>query len=399
MALLAPFRGVHYPPGRSLADLLAPPYDVISDAEHRRLARSHPRNYIHLTLGSSPTAHRNYRQIGARLRTWLKDGVLVRDPELCYYAYCQEFVFAGTVQKFWGLMALLHLEPFGEGKIFPHEAVHAGPVEDRLKIMEGTRANLESIIAMYRSPADPMNLLFESLEVLPPALTAGFPNGGRHRIWKLTAPRTRARIARALGRLPFFIADGHHRYHAAWLYRSRHRRVPEARWMMALVANTEQKGLKILPYHRTIACDTPVSSSLPQSLSRFGRVEKLGRSVPTVSGDPVPRHALGFWAKATGGWLLHLPPPVRGTKPRDALEIARLHELLPQVLNQKAITYTKDPREAAATARTNPHALACFLPALTSEQITRISFGGDTLPQKSTFFIPKPLSGLVLRVM
>lgn len=390
---------MHYPAGRALADLLAPPFDVISPAEHRRLAASHPRNYVHITLGSAPTARRNYAVIGARLRRWLHDGVLTRDPEPCYYAYCQEFVWEGVMQKVWGLVAMIHLEPWGKGKIFPHEMVHAGPIEDRLRIMEGTRANLEPIIAMYRSPSDPMTLLFESLEVLPPALTAGFPNGARHRIWKLPAARTRTRIGRTLDRLPFFIADGHHRYTAAWQYRARHASTPEARWMMALVANTEQKGLKILPYHRMVECGVAVPAGLPHAAARFGRVERLGRAVPTADGVPLPRHALGFWARATGGWVLHLPPPPRGTTPRDGLEVTRLHGLLPRLVAVKATTYTKDAGEAAAAARANPRTLACLLPPVTSEQITRISFGGDTLPQKSTYFMPKPLSGLILRVM
>jgi uncharacterized protein (DUF1015 family) len=281
MATIAPFQGVHYPPSRALPDLLAPPYDIINPAEHARLAASHPHNYVHLTLGT-PGRKRDYTAIGARLRRWIHDGILVQDPEPAFYAYCREFVHEGTVQKFWGVLGLLRLEPFGAGMIFPHEAVHAGPVEDRLRIMEGTRANLEPIISLYRSPSDPMNLLFESLEALPPSITASEPNGGRHRIWTLDAPRTRARIQRTVRRLPFFIADGHHRYHSAWLFRSRHRQNREAQWMLSLIANTEQKGLKILPYHRIVTCEGSVPASLPLDCMRFGKIEKLGRNFGAI---------------------------------------------------------------------------------------------------------------------
>lgn len=397
MATVAPFPGVHFPASRALPDLLAPPYDVISDAEHRRLAASDPHNYIHLTLGE-PGRRRNYSGIGHKLRRWIKDGVLHQDHEKAFYAYCQEYVLAGQVMKFWGLLGLLHLEPFGAGKIFPHEAVHAGPVEDRLKIMEGTRANLEPIISLYRLPQDPMTLLFESLEVLPPQLTASFPNGSRHRVWKLSAARTRSRIARMLKRHPFFIADGHHRYHAAWIFRQKHRRWREAQWMMSLVANTEQKGLRILPYFRTVTTAGAVPASLPVSCERFGRVERLGhRFVPAVAN--LPRNALGFYARAAGSWVLHLPPLPAGAHPRDTLEVARLHELLPQIAETSSIAFTKDAAEAAAGARRTAHGLACFLPPPSSQHITEIAFGGETLPQKSTFFLPKPLSGLVLRLL
>jgi len=397
MATVAPFRGVHFPPGRALQDLLAPPYDVISDAEHRTLCASHPHNIIHLTLGA-PGKRRNYRQIGGKLRRWVKDGVLVQDPTPNFYAYCQEWEYDGHMEKFWGILALLKLEPFGAGKIFPHEAVMPGPVEDRLKIMEGTGANLEPIISLYRAPADPMTMLFESLEVMPPSLAAAYGDGSRHRLWNLSAPRTRARIQRTLKRLPFFIADGHHRYHAAWIFRQRHRQRRSAQWMLSLVANTEQRGLKILPYHRIVTCEGPLTPSLPQIMSRFGRIERLGSRLPGSIPKP-GRHGLGFYARGTGGWILHLPPPAAGATPRDSLEVTRLHELLPQVVRIKKLVFTKTAVEAAETARQAPAALACFLPAPTSQNITTIAFGGETLPQKSTFFRPKPLSGLVLRLL
>jgi len=397
MATVAPFRGVHYPPGRALHDLLAPPYDVISDAEHRKLCATHAHNIIHLTLGAADT-RRNYRQIGAKLKRWMKDGVLVQDPVPNFYAYCQEWEYEGHMEKFWGILAMLKLEPFGAGKIFPHEAVMPGPVEDRLKIMEGTGANLEPIISLYRAPADPMTMLFESLEVMPPSLAAAYEDGSRHRLWKLSAPRTRARIQRTLKPLPFFIADGHHRYHAAWIFRQRHRRLRTAQWMLSLVANTEQRGLKILPYHRIVTCETKPAALLPQIMSRFGRIERLGSRLPGAIPKP-GRHAVGFFTRAAGGWILHLPPPAAGITPRDTLEVTRLHELLPQLVRIKALTFTKNAEEAAQAARKSPVALACFLPAPTSQHITTIAFGGETLPQKSTFFRPKPLSGLVLRLL
>jgi uncharacterized protein (DUF1015 family) len=393
VALIAPFRGVHYPAGRGLSDRLAPPYDVISEREHRRLAASHPHNVVHLTLGSAPAAKRDYRRIGRRLRRWLADGVLVQDPVPAFYAYCQEYVHAGTIERFWGILAALRLEPLGAGRIFPHEQVHGGPVEDRLRIMDGTGANLEPIVAMYRAPSDPMTLLFESLEAQPPALTADFGDGSRHRLWALTAAHTRGRIVRTLRRLPLFIADGHHRYHAAWAYHLRHPRRPEAHWTLSLVANTEQPGLKILPYHRVITAERILENGLPSALARFGRVER-------VRGVPAPgRHALGFASRSTGAFVLHLPPPPARSSPRDALEVVRLHRLLEEAVPPKEIAFTKDGAEAVAAARRSGRVLACLLPPPTSQQVARVAFSGNTLPRKSTYFVPKPASGLMLRLL
>lgn len=397
MATVAPLRGIHYVPSRSLSDLLAPPYDIIGDKEHRRLHASHPHNIIHLTLGA-PGRRRPYAQIGRRLRGWVNEGVLVQDPELCFYAYCQEYVHEGHVLKMWGLVCLLRLEPFGAGRIFPHESVHAGPVQDRLKIMEGTRANLEPIISLYRASSDPMDLLFESLEGLPPLLAADFANGNRHRIWKLSAPRTRTRIQRALRKLSFFIADGHHRYHAAWIFRQRHRRWKEAHWMLAFVANTEQRGLRILPYYRAIRCLEPLTSQVPLSCEWFGRVERLGRRF-TPRLLQLGRNSIGFYSRGCGAWLLHLPAALPQAKPRDTLEVVQLHEILPQIVKIREIDFLKDPMEAAQAARKTPSTLACFLPPPLSQTITSIAFGGDILPPKATFFTPKPASGLILRLL
>jgi len=322
----------------------------------------------------------------------------VQDPELSFYAYCQEYVHEGHVLKFWGLLCLLRLEPFGKGKIFPHESVHAGPVEDRLKIIEGTRANLEPIISLYRSLDDPMDLLFESLEGLPPLLAADFANGNRHRIWKLSAPRTRTRIQRTLKRLSFFIADGHHRYHASWIFRQRHRRWRETHSMLALVANTEQKGLKILPYYRAVDCTEPLSTKVPLSCEWFGRVERLGTKFSPRLLD-LGQNTLGFHTRGFGSWLLHLPAPLKGVKPRDALEVVRLHEILPQIVKIREINFLKDPMEATAAAKKSSSTLACFLPPPSSQNITSIAFGRDILPPKATFFTPKPASGLILRLL
>src|SRR6185503_3855643 len=136
---------------------------------------------------------------------------------------------------------------------------------------------------------------------------------------------------------------------------------------------------------RIVSCESKLSPSLPNTMSRFGRIERLGSRLPASIAKP-GRHAIGFYSRAAGGWLLHLPAPAAATKPRDTLEVTRLHELLPQTVRIKGLTYTKNADEAALAARSSPASLACFLPAPSSQHITTIAFGGQTLPQKSTFF-------------
>jgi len=396
MARVMPLAAVRYAAVRDLPGLLAPPYDVINDRELARLNRLAPHNITHLTLGSS-LRKRSYREISRRFRKWLDDGVMVQDPRRAFYAYCQDYLFDGHPLRFWGLLGLLKLEPFGAGNIYPHEAVLPEPVEDRMRVMEHARANLEPIMTLYRQISDPMDMLFESLEGLPPLISATFPGGNRHRVWRLPLSQTCARIQRNLRGLKLFVADGHHRYHAAWMFRQRHRRLSGADWILSLVANTEQKGMRINPIHRYFTCAQVITADLPRSLATFGRIERLGSRARAVM-EP-GRNAIGFYARGTGAWFLHLPPLPERLKPRETLEVVRLHELIPQVARVADVKFPKDPEEAAAAARRSPSVLAVFLPPISSHLITSIAFGGETLPQKSTFFLPKPASGLVLRLI
>jgi len=398
MAKLAPFNGVRFGITGDISGFLAPPYDVIDDKEHAVLCKTNPANIIHLTLGAPGQKQRDYRAIGSRLQKWLREGVLQRETDKSFYAYCHEYSIDGQRMKFWGLFALLKLNEFGKGPVYPHEQIHQGPVDDRYHIMESTRANLEPIMALYRAPNDPMNMLYAGLEGLTPVSMALLSNGTRHRMWKLSMPHTRTRIQKMLGKLPLFIADGHHRYNSALIYRRAHARMKGADYMMALIGNTEQKGMRILPINRLIYSVTPVSSDLPRDMARFGRIEKLGRKF-NKSLLQIPKNALGFYNRKAGSWLVHLPPLPVKTAPRETLEVTRLHDILPQVIPVKETVYTKKAAEDIGAVAKNPSILACFLPPLASSTICAVAFGNQFLPQKSTFFQPKPQSGMVLRLI
>lgn len=399
MATIAPFNGVRFAAGGDVSRFLAPPYDVISEREQRALCAQDPHNIIHLTLGAPRAGRRDYRSIGRRLGGWVREGVLVREPAECFYGYCQEYALDGVRLKFWGLLALIRLNEFGHGPVYPHEKVHPGPVDDRYRIMEATRANLEPIMTLYRAPSDPLELLYSSLDGLPPALCANLSNGTRHRVWRLSAAHTRSRIRRALRRHPLVIADGHHRYNSALMYWRRHRRAKSAGWMMSLVGNTEQKGLRILPINRIIRCAGPVTAGLPRTMSRFGRVERLGaRFTRTLL--RIPANTLGFFSRNAGAWLLHLPAPRPGAGAVESMEVSRLHEeVLPLTVEAREIVYTKRVAEDIDKAARNRSVLTCFLPSPQSSAVCTVAFGNGFMPQKSTFFMPKPQSGLVLRLI
>jgi len=398
MAKIAPFNGIRYGVNGDISRQIAPPFDVINEKEHKLLCKSSPSNIIHLTLGAHGQKNRDYHAIGGRLQKWLREGVLRREPEKSFYAYSQEYSLEGQRLKFWGLFALLKLNEFGKGPVYPHEKIYQGPVDDRYRIMEATRANLEPIMALYRAPNDPMSMLYSSLEGLPPVSSAELADGTRHRMWKLSMPHTRMRIQRMIGRLPLVIADGHHRYNSALIYRRAHPRARGADYLMALIGNTEQKGIRILPINRIITSVSALSSELPRDMARFGRVEKLGRKFNKLLLH-MPKNTLGFFNRKAGSWLLHLPPLPAKTPARETLEVTRLHDLLPQVIAAKEIVYTKKVAEDIGSAAKNPAMLGCFLPPPASSIICAVAFANEVLPQKSTFFQPKPQSGMVMRMI
>ena len=249
MAVVRPFRALRYDPavGGPLDLLVAPPYDVIEAEQREELLGRSPYNVVHLTLPDSE------EEAAASLAEWQERGVLVRDPEPSCWWLAQEYVGPdGVERRREGLVAALRLEPYEDRVVLPHERTHAGPKEDRLRLLRATRTQFEPLFFLWDGTVE-VDGLGE------PDLTAD-EGGVVSQLWKLDAEFTDA-LADELADAQLLIADGHHRYETALAFHEEDGTEASA-WLLAVIVPTGQEGLTIFPTHRVAQSAGDASGTL-----------------------------------------------------------------------------------------------------------------------------------------
>ena len=431
MAIVSPFRGIHYD-GEKLGDLsevVAPPYDVISPEEQKRLHRRNLRNIVWIDFGlekeGDGPSENKYTRAAGYFRLWQSEGTLVRDGSPALYYYEQEFAIPGRgdfVRK--GFLGALRLSAFGEGTVFPHERTHSRPKEDRLRLMRATQAHMSPIFALYSDPSDKVAGALIGKTKRAPDFLATDDLGVKHRVWTVDDPAVLAATAGQMRDRKIFIADGHHRYETALAFRDemreRHGMREEAAYehVLMFLCNMDDEGIVILPTHRGV-------HSLP-GFTEESFAEKVRACLPMETRKGSPEDAMqaveaaGREGKAiawsAGGDRFHLvtfPDLPRFCEERlsgfpaslRTLDVVMLHGFLfEQVLGitPEAVTagqhvrYYKDPAVAAADLAGGSIQAAFFLNPVTVEEFRDVSLSGHVLPQKTTFFYPKILTGLLI---
>jgi uncharacterized protein (DUF1015 family) len=332
-----PFRALRYDPGIAgpLEELVAPPYDVISDLERRDYLARSPYNVVHLTLPDSE------EQAAADFADWRRRGVLALGDEL-YWWVAQDYVGPdGVARAREGVAASVPVTPYEERQVLPHERTHAGPKEGRLRLLRATQTQLEPIFLLY--DADPVF-----------ARPGGEPavdveeGGVRTRMWPVAAGEVSIDT-------PLLIADGHHRYETAVAYREEN---PGATHTFAILVSSRAPGLEIFPTHRIV------------------------QSVGDVPGDEVDAPGEGVTLYRGGRYF----------------RVRTDDDFGPRVVESFApegVSYTADADEAIAAVDRGDAAAAFLLQPVTTEQVAAFATAGDVMPQKSTFFFPKLTSGLL----
>jgi uncharacterized protein (DUF1015 family) len=345
MARIRPFRALRYGAG-PLDRLVAPPYDVISPEERADYLARDPRNIVHLTL---PDSEDEAAQLLAR---WREDGTLVEDAEPAYWWLEQRYVGPdGVARTREGVVAALHLEPYGERIVLPHERTHAGPKEGRLRLLRATRTQLEPIFLLWDGAIALDGLGDPELEVTESGVTS--------RLWRLDAEFGEA-LTEELHGAQLLIADGHHRYETALAFHDEDGS-EESAWMLVVVVPTDQEGLTIFPTHR------------------------VAQSVNGVQGTPIdsPGDELPGLVLYRGGSYELLEG--------DGLDPEVVDRLAPQ-----GVTYTPSAADAVAAVDRGEAQAAFLLRPTRIEDVWEVARRGDVMPQKSTFFYPKLTSGLLL---
>ncbi len=421
--MVRPFRALRYDTSRvDPADVVAPPYDVIDEAGRQALLARSPYNVVRLIL---PGAGRE-SEAGETLARWIADGVLVREARPGAWWLEQEATGPdGVRRRRSGLIAAVRVDAYGEGGVRPHERTLDGPKAGRLALMRAVGANLSPIFAIYDDPASTVTALADAARAgTPPLVDVRDLDGTDHRLWRIDDEAVLDAIAEALAPLPLVIADGHHRYETAMAYRAERRAADgdpdEERpydFAPVYLANRRDPGLEPFATHRVVSGIEPdVLDALAAALAAdwviadvAGGVEELDAAVAAAPrGTPV----FGLW-DGTRGRLLTLRDPSiaaaalpTASPATQALDVAVVGALvLARVLGIDAgavavtdrIRYRRRAAEAAELVAAEPagSAVALLLRAPTVADVEAVAAAGETMPQKSTYFFPKLLDGLV----
>ncbi|KIH76918.1 Uncharacterized conserved protein, DUF1015 family [Geoalkalibacter ferrihydriticus] len=438
MAKIVAFRGLRYNL-KKITDpnlVVAPPYDVISPVDQEELYRRDPHNVVRLILGRNNAddteTDNRYTRAARDFRQWLDDETLVRDTEPSIYLYDQEYPLEeGDVVVRQGFMALTRIEDFSSGVVKPHEKTLAGLKTDRLKLIRACGANFSPVFTLYGDSCCVLEALNRKERERVPDVAVTDADGVRHRLWQVTDPSLIAKAQSLIENKPLFIADGHHRYETAINYRNEMReKHPDYtgkelfNYVLMYFSNMDDKGMLIFPTHRLL-----------RGLERFNPAEFLNRlkeyfEIESSDVDPKSSagrqtvrkklrekgrqgHVLAFFS---GGGTLHylrLKDDAlmdrffddKSPKALRTLDVSILHRLIFEDLlhlgaeaqeQQTHLDYVKnfdDPFDAVLSGRFQ----AAFImnPPRMSE-VRDVANAGEKMPQNSTYFYPKLLTGLVI---
>jgi uncharacterized protein (DUF1015 family) len=427
MATISPFRAWGYSSDRvAVSDVVTQPYDKISPEMQEAYYKASPYNLVRIILGKhlpgDGDAENVYTRSATAFRDWRQSGILRQDPQPCVYRYLQTFTVPGssTRAERKGFIAAGQIEEYSARVVFRHEQTLAKPKADRLNLLRATRAHFGQIFMLYRG-AGKVDALLESSQAPDIELTDEY--SVVHRIWKVSDPAVIARVQQEMKPRNLIIADGHHRYETALAYRNERRAAagnadpaPYDSVMMTFV-DMDHPGLVILPTHRLVFGLPAFSAAQFQVDARkFFTVEEVDSTLDEARAIAVLRQAgmagtVLLAVTAERAFLLHTAKAIgtsllSGFSPRQqALDVVQLHKCLLEavlniseeaVRNQQNVSYCREASDALAQVKSGKAQMAFLMNPVGIEQVRDIAFAGEVLPQKSTDFYPKLLSGLTI---
>ncbi|MDD5382553.1 MAG: DUF1015 domain-containing protein [Candidatus Margulisbacteria bacterium] len=435
MVKVFPFEGILYNKEKlkNLSKVFTPPYDVISPQEQDGFYDIHDFNFIRLILGKEFSGdgeyNNKYIRSAAFLDGWLRHKLLVKDQKPAFYLYEQRFKVGSKKYSRLGFIGLLRLEDMGRGKVFPHEATHSRPKLDRLQLMRTTSANLESIFSLYNDEKGKVGKILKKFMKRKPLIDVSDKDKVVHRLWKIDRKPAIAKIVKEMKDKAVFIADGHHRYEAALRFKNelklKNTKFSEEEsynHIMMYFTSMEDKGLVILPIHRVIRNLAYFDSVRFESdLGQFYTVEQYKANKKTaertrkkllrdMEKQGTDKHCFGLYLGNYRYFLLTLKDEkmveemVEEEKPKawKKLDTNILHfTIFDRLLaisqeTEDKVIYVKDEAEAVQLVDEKGCQAAFFLNPTKIEEIFAIASKLEKMPQKSTYFYPKLLSGLVI---
>jgi uncharacterized protein (DUF1015 family) len=420
MADVQPLQSLHYDPATvgPLADVVAPPYDVIDDRQRAELLARSPFNVVAVDLPKQDDSERDpYEAAGDTFESWQLQGALLRDPEPAIWAHSQDYTGPDGVRRTRrGFFCRVRIEDYGPGRVRPHERTHPGPKEDRLKLTRATRANISPIFSLY---SDPDQRAWQALE---PTTQQQDPWGEvtdqdntTHRIWRVSDPAAIQAVQAATQTAELLIADGHHRYETMHAYAKEvGGEGPHNYILMCLVA-LQDPGLTIFPTHRLVrGLDDARRAELQETLQRDFEITE---ATPDEDITPAPQEkaesALELGYLDNEGRRLKLKLRDQQTADQALPDFSTSYKRLDtgvletlilknalglsddDISHFNGLFYARDTQEAEAMVASGEYEAAFLMRPTPVEQTRDIAAAGENMPPKSTFFYPKLLTGLL----
>jgi uncharacterized protein (DUF1015 family) len=434
MAHIEPFRALRYDPTRvSIPQVVTQPYDKITPEMQEGYYAASPHNLVRVILGnehaSDHTGENRYTRAAQSFRYWRQQGIFLQDSQPSLYLYVQRFAVPGGTAELErrGIIALGRIEDYSSGVVFRHEQTLAKPKADRLELLRATRAHFGQLFMLYSDPAAEIDALL--VPKGDPDLETEDEYGVSHKVWRISDPEVVSRVQGKMRDKNLVIADGHHRYETALNYRNERRAAagkpsqsadaapaPYDLVMMTLV-NMDSPGMVILPTHRVVhGLPSFSAAAFREGACPYFSVDEVDASVDAARAKVILREAgrMGTALLAVTGDRVFLLDRAKLVSPeifagwslrQQALDVVQLHKCLLEgvlgiseeaIREQKNVRYIRDIGEAMDQVRSGAANVAFLMNPARISQVRDIAFAGEVLPQKSTDFYPKLLSGLTI---
>ncbi len=439
MAEVVPFQGVRYNPEliHEMADVVAPPYDVISPQEQDGFHQRHPNNVIRLILGKKFPSDNEQENVHLRagrfFEAWRSENILIQDSTPAFYLTTVSFSWQGEQYRRSAIVARVRLEPFDKGIILPHERTFSKVKSERLQLMKCCHANFSPIFSLFSDGEDDLSALYRLADTTTPQVDLVDDKGHRHCLWPITDPHMIHRIASFFQHKIIYIADGHHRYETALNYRDWVKETdpsysPDhpANFVMMSLSSIEDPGMIVLPAHRLLkqVSDQEYARLMNGITDYFdilsfdmkGGMEAARSEFSDSLAAHSDRKAIGFFSRDKA--LLQVMILKEGVMARLFGETipAALRDLDVTVLTQlimvhvmgfdqarlddeTKISYRTTISDAVAATMEGEADLAFILNPTKIDQVRRVAENGLIMPRKSTYFFPKVISGLVFNLL
>ncbi|MBU1086031.1 MAG: DUF1015 domain-containing protein [Candidatus Omnitrophica bacterium] len=414
MADILPFNGLRYNKKKvkDINKTFAPPYDVISEQEQKDLYKQHEFNVIRLILGKITAAdnqkNNRYTRAGKLFSKWIKDQVLIQDEKPSIYLYTQDYQFEGIVKKRIGFIAKMHFE--GKGCL-PHEHTLAKPKVDRVNLIRAVRANLSPIFSFYIDNKNEIDKVLLPFAEKKPEISYKDSEKITHRFWKIDDQAAIEKVKKLMSKKETFIADGHHRYEVAKSFHEESLKNGQmgADGVMVYFTGFNEQNLSVMPTHRMVK-DIPDLEKKIDLLNNYFKITKVDDLNAMLK---MQKDASGFslgMCYADDFYVLKMKDKKLLNKIMEEspeqwrkLDVAMLNKVvfehifkLNETEKEEKVTYTRDLLFAVKCVKNKKVGVVFFPNTTKADQVKKIALSGNRMPQKSTYFYPKPITGLVI---